>query len=141
LWDYAREARYDTTLLKKIERDDGRLGEQAVDELLHLKIALCFQRFPAPQTLILATGDGRVGEFGTSFVEQVRYALRLGWDVEVWSWGMQLSQRFSNINVSGARPKVQVLDPHYRSVTFIKGGEFPTERGMQRVAERIVERL
>ncbi|MFH1044474.1 MAG: hypothetical protein V1796_05370 [Pseudomonadota bacterium] len=39
LWDYANRGGYDTHLLRKVKTDDGRLAEQAVDEMLHLKIA------------------------------------------------------------------------------------------------------
>ncbi len=61
LWDYARQGGYDTALLKKIDTDNGRLAEQGVDEVLHLKIANVLLDHDPPQTLILATGDGRVG--------------------------------------------------------------------------------
>lgn len=37
LWDYARQSGHDTDLLRKINSEDGKAGEQGVDELLHLK--------------------------------------------------------------------------------------------------------
>ena len=60
LWAHAEDAGYQTDLLRKIEHDDGSLGEQAVDELMHLKIANVLLDFDEPQTLVLVTGDGKV---------------------------------------------------------------------------------
>ena len=142
LWEYARSAGYDTSLLRKIEKDDGRLGEQGVDELLHLKIANVLLDYDPPQTLVLGTGDGQLGQFGTSFEQQVSRALKLGWDVEVWSWGMQLSGRFAKLrSPSGASATIHVLDPYYRSITFVKGGDYQLKDGRHMVAPRIVEPL
>ncbi len=36
---HAQRGGYDTDLLRRVEADDGRLIEQGVDEMLHLKIA------------------------------------------------------------------------------------------------------
>jgi hypothetical protein len=142
LWEYARQAGSDTRLLNTIGRDDGRLGEQGVDELLQLKIAYVLIDYGPPQTLILGTGDGGAGEFDTSFERQVSRALKCGWDVEVWSWGMQLSGRFAKLrSPNGTAPKVQVLDPYYRSITFVKGGYYTVDGSKRAVAPRVVERL
>ena len=66
LWVYAREHGYNTTLLHRV--DDGtRMREQSVDEALHLKIANALLDYEPPQTLVLMTGDGAIGEAGTSF--------------------------------------------------------------------------
>ena len=125
LWDYAKAAGYDTSLLRRIAQDDGRLAEQAVDEVLHLRIANALLDYDPPQTLVIGTGDGNLGEFGTSFDEQVIRALRRGWEVEVWSWQAQLSGRFGRIQMpSGAGPRILLLDPHYFSITFVRGGEY-----------------
>ncbi|WP_156963752.1 NYN domain-containing protein [Muricoccus aerilatus] len=48
LWQTARDLGYNTDLLRKVERDNGRLGEQGVDEMLHLKIANTILDYPAP---------------------------------------------------------------------------------------------
>jgi hypothetical protein len=66
-----RQGGYDTDPLRKIERDDGRLGEQGVDEMLHLKIANVLLDYDAPQVLVLATVDGSDGDFQTSFTKQI----------------------------------------------------------------------
>ena len=139
LWDFARDANYDTSLLHKIVKDDGRLGEQAVDEVLHLRIANVLLDNEPPQLLVIATGDGNQGEFGTSFDEQVSRALHRGWEVEVWSWQAQLSGRFRGIRTSsGATPKIMLLDPHYSSITFVRGGDYPVSGIATHIQDRIV---
>jgi len=125
LWDYARQAGYNTDLLRRIESEDGRLVEQGVDELAHLKIANALLDFDPPQTLILVTGDGAAGEFQTSFVNQAERALRRGWNVVVWSWREQLSGRFQRLRVpSGQSLLVRHLDPFYRAITFVQAGTY-----------------
>ncbi len=126
LWDYARDQGYNTDLLRKVEREDGSVCEQGVDEILHMKIANAILDFDPPQTLVVATGDGRVSEFGTGFITQIRRALKKAWDVEVWSWGETLNQR-KYLELQAAYPgnvTIKYLDPHYRSVTFVRGGEY-----------------
>lgn len=67
LWDYARQMGYNTDLLYRVDSGDGVQKEQAVDELLHLKISDALLDFEATQTLIILTGDGKVSDYGTSF--------------------------------------------------------------------------
>lgn len=143
LWDHARAAGYDTDLLQKVERDDGRFGEQAVDEMLHLKIANALLDHEAPQTLVLVTGDGKVSDFGTSFPRQAERALRRGWDVEVWSWTEQLSQSFRALSRQfPQRLHVKPLDYHYPRITFVAAGEYEMEDGRTiHVAARAVGNL
>ena len=126
LWEYAREQGYDTDLLRRVEKEDGSIGEQGVDEILHMKIANAIIDFDPPQTLVVATGDGRVSEFGTGFVTQIRRALGKGWNVEVWSWGETLNERKYHAlrDEFTGRLIIKYLDPHYRSVTFVRGGEY-----------------
>ncbi|MEQ1564650.1 MAG: NYN domain-containing protein [Myxococcota bacterium] len=125
LWDAARTHGYGTDLLLKIEKDDGRLGEQGVDEVLHLKIANALLDHDPPQTLVLVTGDGSTSEFQTSFAAQVKRASRRGWHVEVWSWKEQLSGRFGQMVRDGVQNLVvRHLDTYYDSVTFVAGGMY-----------------
>ena len=124
LWDYARDAGYNPGLLRRIEVDGGQLAEQGVDELLHLKIAnVLLDFYDGPQSLVLVTGDGRVSEFGTSFPLQVERALRLRWQVEVWSWRTQLSNEYRRLarNAAGFM-NVHELDDYYDQITFIRDG-------------------
>ena len=142
LWQYAKAEGYATDLLRRVERDDGRLGEQSVDETLHLKIANSLLDHVTPQTLVIASGDGSETETGTSFPGQAERALRCGWLVEVWSWRDQLSSRYIGLahNHPG-RVSVQTLDPFYRSITFVKGGEYEVDGATVALPDRIVSPL
>ncbi|KAF9028571.1 hypothetical protein BDZ89DRAFT_762416 [Hymenopellis radicata] len=74
-----------------------RYREQGVDELLQLKlhqvIASVDGAPPPGSTIILATGDGNVGQFNEDgFVGGVRLALKKGWNVELYAWEVGLSK-------------------------------------------------
>lgn len=142
LWEYSRDAGYDTDLLRKVAANDGRLAEQSVDELLHLKIANVLLDYNPPQLLVLATGDGRVGNWGTSFLLQVERALKRKWAVEVWSWKEQLSGKYSRLAVPvGASLTVNELDPYYRRITFVQGGSYSLGTTTVTVVNRVVGKL
>jgi hypothetical protein len=124
LWEHARRYGYNTDLLHRIERDDGRLAEQGVDELLHLKIANALLDYDAPQKLVLVTVDGNPSEFNTSFLTQVKRAIKLDWDVEIWSWKSQLSGKFARLPQQRAgQLTIHELDPFYMRITFVKALE------------------
>jgi hypothetical protein len=77
------------------------MGEQGVDEILHLKMLESIvdgMRKPSttPRTMVLATGDAAVAEYSGGFMEQVERALSLGWNVEVVAWGDGLSYAYKN---------------------------------------------
>ena len=124
LWKHARTAGYDTNLLKKIEKDDGKVGEQGVDELLHLKIANVLLDHEPPQSLILVTGDAKVSDYGTSFLAQAERALRRGWDVHVWSWKKQLSPKFSKLTRPGKPVTIHYFDQKYFDLVYLERGSF-----------------
>ncbi|KAF8628958.1 hypothetical protein AX15_003618 [Amanita polypyramis BW_CC] len=73
-----------------------RFREQGVDELLQLKLhqALAAEdEVPEGATIVLATGDGNVGQFNEEgFIGPVRTALKRGWKVELYSWEGGLSR-------------------------------------------------
>ena len=73
----------------------GRV-EQGVDELLQLKLlqAIADVDIPPPgSTIVLATGDGNVGQFNEEgFLGCVRTALKKGWKVELCAWDIGLSK-------------------------------------------------
>ena len=74
-----------------------RYREQGVDELLQLKLhqAIADADSPPPKgsTIVLATGDGNVGQFNADgFLGAVRTALRKGWRVELYAWEFGLSK-------------------------------------------------
>jgi hypothetical protein len=142
LWAYAQRHGYNTDLLRRVEHDDGRLVEQGVDELLHLKIANALLDNEGANTLVLATGDGSVSDFGTGFVLQAERALKRGWEVEVWSWRGQLSRNFAKLQVQGRTVTVRELDPFYFSTTFVRAGVYRDGSGKEvHVADRVVSSL
>lgn len=145
LWEYARKFGYNTDLLRKIQSDEGRLSEQGVDELICLKMANAILDNQAPQVMVIATGDGRVSDFGVGFVEQLERALRRGWGVEVYSWQGQTSERLRGLRSRYPRQAIVLdLDPYYESLTFVKGGDYQLracEGSSVSVCERIVQPL
>jgi len=147
LWDYARQQGYSTDLLRRLDNADGTTEEQAVDEVLHLKIANALLDHDPPQTLVLVTGDGSESDFGTGFAKQVDRALKRGWDVEVYSWRAGLSGVFGRQAASSnGKMKVFELDSNYHSLTFVKAGRYfvTTDGGLKvdvDIGERIVSPL
>jgi hypothetical protein len=142
LWNFARQGGYDTDLLHKVERDDGRLGEQGVDEMLHLKIANVLLDYEPPQVLVLATGDGKEGDFQTSFTRQIERALQRKWAVMIWSWQEQLSGRFQAlIPSSNGLLSIRDLDRYYKSIVFIKGGSYRLPGGSATIQNRPASKL
>lgn len=73
-----------------------RYREQGVDELLQLKLHQALAAtddVPEGATIVLATGDGNVGQFSEDgFLGPVRTALRRGWKVELYAWEEGLSR-------------------------------------------------
>ena len=135
LWQAARDLGYNTDLLKRVERDDGRLGEQAVDEVLHLD-------HEPPQVLVIASGDGLDSEYATSFPGQAERALKRGWTVEVWSWAAQLTGKYDALCLAyRGRIIVKVLDPYYKSITFLQSGKYRVDGATVEVAARVVSPL
>jgi hypothetical protein len=127
LWAYAQQNGYTTDLLRKVEKEDGTVGEQGVDELLHLKIANTLLDHPRG-TLAIATGDGRVSQFGTGFITQIDRALKHGWDVEVWTWSQVCHHRYEEYYKDPIKQfDLHKFDFHYFNVTFLKSGEYYRE--------------
>ncbi|ERF72967.1 hypothetical protein EPUS_05048 [Endocarpon pusillum Z07020] len=65
--------------------------EQAVDEILHLKILESLIDGDRPSTIVLGTGDGKRSEYGDGFMKMVERALNRGWAVELCSFKMNTS--------------------------------------------------
>ncbi|WWC60735.1 uncharacterized protein I303_103311 [Kwoniella dejecticola CBS 10117] len=104
----------DSTSLKTITKPQAKISnhseigiarrykEQGVDEILHLKILQVLNEkgfLPkkadrsSANTLVLATGDARGGQFNKDgFPGAVREALKRGWNVELWSFTSGLSR-------------------------------------------------
>ena len=125
LWDAARDAGFDTTLLKRVDDDNGRLVEQGVDEAIHLRIANILLDSEIPGLLVIATGDGATTSQGSSFTQQVRRAAKRGWTIEVWSWAESLSPLLRNTRAEfPSSITISKLDEWYYSVVFLKGGKY-----------------
>lgn len=65
--------------------------EQAVDEILHLKILESVVDAKEPSTIVLATGDAAEAEYSQGFLKMVERALGKGWKVEVCSFRKNIS--------------------------------------------------
>ncbi|KAF7295150.1 hypothetical protein MIND_01053600 [Mycena indigotica] len=89
-----------------------RYREQGVDELLQLKLhqALAAIDGPPPSgsTIVLATGDGNVGQFNEDgFLGPVRTALKKGWVVELYAWEEGLSRAWMREFGEWAKPRIE----------------------------------
>ena len=65
--------------------------EQAVDEILHLKILESVVYAETPSTIVLATGDAAEAEYSQGFLKMVERALGKGWKVELCSFRKNIS--------------------------------------------------
>lgn len=68
--------------------------EQAVDEILHLKILESLIDADRPSTIVLATGDAAEAEYSGGFLRMVERALEKGWLVELVSFKMNTSSLY-----------------------------------------------
>ena len=68
--------------------------EQAVDEVLNFKICESLIDYDAPATLVLASGDGAIGEFSDGFFKTVERALNRGWNVELVTFSPNVSKSY-----------------------------------------------
>ena len=62
---------------------DAKWVEQAVDEILHLKMMESIVDATEPGTMVLASGDAAEAEYSGGFLKMVERALGKGWRVEV----------------------------------------------------------
>jgi hypothetical protein len=65
--------------------------EQAVDEILHLKILESLIDADQPGRMIIATGDAAEAEYSGGFMRMVERALARGWSVEIASFRLNTS--------------------------------------------------
>jgi hypothetical protein len=68
--------------------------EQAVDEILHLKILESLVDADRPSTIVLATGDAAEAEYSGGFMRMVERALAKGWMVELVSFKLNTSSAY-----------------------------------------------
>jgi hypothetical protein len=99
--------------------------EQGVDEAIHLRISNILLDEDEPGNIVIATGDGAQTAQGCSFTDQVIRAVKHGWKAEVWSWQSQLSKRLRDTRVRYPdKVKILKLDEWYRSIVFLKRGQY-----------------
>ncbi|KAK4177174.1 hypothetical protein QBC36DRAFT_138893 [Triangularia setosa] len=67
-----------------------RQGEQAVDEVLHLKL-LQLDFDEKPGTICLGTGDAASAEYSDGFLKNIERLLERGWRVELYGWAHNIS--------------------------------------------------
>ena len=75
-------------------RTPQKKKEQAVDEILHLKILECLLDVEKPGIIVLATGDAAPAEFSPEggFLKCIKRALTRGWFVELVCWRKSMSR-------------------------------------------------
>ncbi|KAI5806379.1 hypothetical protein EDC01DRAFT_626462 [Geopyxis carbonaria] len=105
----ARELGYEVSILERVEKQVYKAAnftssgsetgtgqrrvhkvEQAVDEIIHLKILESLLDYK-PSTIVLASGDGNLGEFSLGFLKVIERCLSRGWTVEIVSFKRTLS--------------------------------------------------
>jgi hypothetical protein len=112
--------------------------------MLHLRIANTILRRRDPETIVLLSGDGRVSKTGTSFPEQLRFALERDWNVEVYSWRVSYNGiKYGQLNADFPNQmQVFFLDDYYYSLTFVRDGtKFDIDSTGQRVEFNIAGRV
>ncbi|KAI0826688.1 hypothetical protein BC628DRAFT_251879 [Trametes gibbosa] len=103
-----------------------RYREQGVDELLQLKLHQAIAAVdvvPPGGTIVLATGDGNVGQFNEDgFLGCVRTALKKGWAVELYAWEGGLSRAWQREFGECERFKIIMLDAYAADLLEIPEG-------------------
>lgn len=87
--------------------------EQAVDEILHLKMMESVVDADEPSTMVLATGDAAEAEYSGGFLKMVERALGKGWKIELASFSRNTSMAYKKSDFRqrwGERFKIVDLD-------------------------------
>lgn len=87
--------------------------EQAVDEILHLKMMESVVDADKPSTMVLATGDAAEAEYSGGFLKMVERALGKGWKIELASFKHNTSGAYRRRDFRdkwGERFKIVELD-------------------------------
>ena len=87
--------------------------EQAVDEILHLKMMESIVDASEPSIMVLATGDAAEAEYSEGFLKMVERALGKGWIVELASFRNSTSYAYKRNEFRqrwGERFKIVELD-------------------------------
>ncbi|EFE41583.1 conserved hypothetical protein [Trichophyton verrucosum HKI 0517] len=111
----SRRALYDQSSSSETnaQASPERWVEQAVDEILHLKILESIVDTDTPSTIILATGDAAQAEYSDGFLKMVDRALSKGWYVELVSFSSITSRAYTRKSFRdkwGSRFRIFELD-------------------------------
>lgn len=93
-----RSSGSETTAGTKTMHAPEKWVEQAVDEILHLKILESVVDAATPATIALATGDAAEAEYSGGFLRMVERALAKGWKVELVSFKHNTSRAYRRKN-------------------------------------------
>jgi len=74
-----------------------KMHEQAVDEILHMKLLESLVDTEEPSTIVLASGDAAEAEYSGGFLKNVERALLKGWNVEIVSWKKGLGMAYRQL--------------------------------------------
>ncbi|GBF66091.1 hypothetical protein TMEN_8809 [Trichophyton mentagrophytes] len=111
----SRRALYDQSSSSETntQASSERWVEQAVDEILHLKILESIVDTDTPSTIVLATGDAAQAEYSDGFMKMVDRALSKGWYVELVSFSSITSRAYTRKSFRdkwGSRFRIFELD-------------------------------
>ena len=76
----------ETTAPAAVQYAPEKWVEQAVDEILHLKMMESVVDASEPSIMVLATGDAAEAEYSGGFLKMVERALGKGWKIELASF-------------------------------------------------------
>ena len=102
---------YKTRVLTIVPDEYGRPREQAVKEVLQLRLYQAIvdvKPVPPNATIVLATGDGSPGPFyEKGFPSSVEFALKRGWRVELYVWKRGPSESWNELKRRCEHPEYQ----------------------------------
>lgn len=109
--------------------DNGHYVEDLVDETLQTRIyESVMENFERPGTLVLATGDGKAAKYSDGFFACANRALKMGWNVELISWGLSLSSVWKDGEWSrqwGGRFRLIFLDSYLDEISTSQKALYP----------------
>ena len=103
----------ETTAANAVQYAPEKWVEQAVDEILHLKMMESVVDAGEPSTMVLATGDAAEAEYSGGFLKMVERALVKGWKIELASFRHNTSSAYKRKEFRqkwGERFKIVELD-------------------------------
>lgn len=115
MFDQCRSIGYEVTVMDRVSKDEEGRGvkEHGVDEMLSFQIlGIILSNKKTPGTLVLTTGDGQMSTLaGTmGFYPAVEKALANGWRVELYSFGLSLSQNWVRLRDSvGSSQRFRII--------------------------------